>query len=86
MEKSEFQRGDFTKNQYIGVIAKKGGACTFCRFKGGLGKKEGGGIFEEGGAGSIPQCTLCCPKVSIYFNDFIAINGKILTLIWRGGG
>ena len=27
----------------------KGGLWTVCRFKGWLGKKEGGGIFEEGG-------------------------------------
>ena len=24
------------------------GAWTVCRFKGGLGKKQGGGVFEEG--------------------------------------
>ena len=29
----------------------KKGAWTVCRFKGGLGKKEGDGIFEGGGGG-----------------------------------
>ena len=44
----------FTKNQYMGRNCLKGGgggAWTVCRFKevgGGLGIKEGGGVFEEG--------------------------------------
>ena len=29
---------------------------TVCKFKGGLGKKEGGGVFD---GGLISQCTLC---------------------------
>ena len=33
----------------------KKGARKICRFKGGLGKKEGGSVFEEG---LITQCTL----------------------------
>ena len=36
------------KNQYIGGIAKKVGAGTVCRFKMGLGKKEGV-VFLKGG-------------------------------------
>ena len=31
-----------------GLSKKGGGAWTACRFKGRLGKKEGGGVFEEG--------------------------------------
>ena len=31
-----------------GDLPKKGGAWTVHRFKGGLGKKEGGGVFEGG--------------------------------------
>ena len=42
--------GGFTKNQFIkGVLPEREGAWTVCRFKGRLGKKEGG---------LIPQCTL----------------------------
>ena len=33
-------------------------AWTVCRFKGGLAKKEGEGVFE-GAGGLIPQCALC---------------------------
>ena len=43
--KIQFLGGGFTKNQYIGGIAWKGGggAWTVCRFKGeGVGKGEGG--------------------------------------------
>ena len=40
------QRGDCLKR----------GTWTVCQFKGGLGKKEGGGVFEGGTL--IPQCTL----------------------------
>ena len=51
--------GAFTKNQYIGRNCLIRGAWTVCRFKGGggegLGKKEGGSVFE---VGLIPQCTL----------------------------
>ena len=35
-----------------------GEAWAVCRFKGGLGKKEGV-VFLRGGGGVIPQCTLC---------------------------
>ena len=38
-----------TKSQYIGrgIAWKKGGGTwTVCRFKGGIAKKEGGGVFE----------------------------------------
>ena len=41
-----------------GGLHKKG-AWTVCWFKGGLGKKEGSGIFE---GGLIPQCTLWVVK------------------------
>ena len=34
------------KNQYRGGDCLKRGAWTVCRFKGGFGKKEGGGVFE----------------------------------------
>ena len=45
----------FTKKQYIGGLSKKG-AWTVCRFKGGgLGKKEGGSVFE--GEVDIPMHT-----------------------------
>ena len=46
------------KNQYRGWDCLKrggGGYGQFADLKGGLGKKEGGGVFEEG---LIPQCTL----------------------------
>ena len=36
------------EKQYRGGIALKGGAWTVCRFVRGLGKKEGGGVFERG--------------------------------------
>ena len=43
--------GRFTKNQYIGGggggFSKKG-AWTTWKFKRGLGKKERGGVFEQG--------------------------------------
>ena len=63
----------FTKNQYRGGIAQKG-AWTVCRFKGGLGKKEGGGVFE---GGLTPQCTLWGRSKNWYF--FVdVINGQPL--------
>ena len=34
------------RNQYRGGDCLKRGACTVCRFDGGHGKKEGGGVFE----------------------------------------
>ena len=39
-----------TKNQYRGgdCLKKGGGVWAVCRFKGELGKKEGGGDFEGG--------------------------------------
>ena len=45
--------GRFTKNQYIGGGGggggfKKKGAWTTWKFKRGLGKKERGGVFEQG--------------------------------------
>ena len=48
-EKSNFY-GEVTKKQYIGgnCIKKGGGAWIVCRFKRGLGKKDGGGVFEGG--------------------------------------
>ena len=58
-ERVTFFRGDCNfhmknKTWYIGGCLKKG-AWTVCRFKGGLGKKDGGGVFE---GGMIPQCTV----------------------------
>ena len=47
-EKSDFQSGGFTKNQYRGGISQKGGLGQFADLNGGLDKKEGGGVFEEG--------------------------------------
>ena len=52
-----FLGGGLTKNQYRGDELPKKGAWTVCRFKGGLGKKDGGGVFE---GGLIPQCILWC--------------------------
>ena len=43
-------------------------AWKVCRFKGGLGKKEGGGVFERG---LIPQCTLC---QRLFFLHLIKLN------------
>ena len=40
--------GGSRKTNIEGKIPKKGGAWTVCKFKGGLGKKERGGVFEEG--------------------------------------
>ena len=37
-----------TKKQCRGDCVKRGGAWTFCRFKWGLGKRDGGGVFERG--------------------------------------
>ena len=48
-QKKAIQRGG-------GDCLKKGGDWTICRFKEGLGKKEWGGVFEEG---VDTQCTLC---------------------------
>ena len=50
-------RGVRMENQYRGGdCVKKWGAWRACQFKGELGKKEGGGVFE--GERLIPQCTL----------------------------
>ena len=38
--------GGLEKPIYRGNCLKRGGAWTVCWFKGGLGKKEGGGVFE----------------------------------------
>ena len=43
MEKSEFQKEGFTKNQYIGGGLPKKGAWIVCRFNGVRGKKVGVG-------------------------------------------
>ena len=37
------------KTNIEGGLPEKGGAWTVCKFKGGLGKKEGDGVFEGGG-------------------------------------
>ena len=49
MENPTFRERGFTKNQYRGggFPKKKGTWRVFC-FKGGLGKKEEGSVFEEG--------------------------------------
>ena len=52
--KNRILRGVHEKPMYRG-IAWKGGTWTVSRFKEGLSKKEGGGVFE---GGSLPQCTL----------------------------
>ena len=39
-------RGGFTKTNIKGGLPKKGGLDSVCRFKGGLDKKEGGGVCE----------------------------------------
>ena len=55
------------KDNTEGGVAQKGDwARIFCRFKGRLGKKKGGGPFE---GDLIPQCTLCIVSSGItYFN------------------
>ena len=53
--KIRFLGGGFTKNRYIGRNCLKRGSLDSFRFKGGLGKKEGNGVFE---GCLIPQCTL----------------------------
>ena len=55
-----FKRWDGVKDQYRGGLPKTGGGLgqfANWRGRGGLGKKEGRGAFEEGGE-LIPQCTL----------------------------
>ena len=47
------------KNRCRAEITHKGGTWTVRKFKGGLGKKEGSGVFEGGGL--IFRCTLCMP-------------------------
>ena len=44
--KAQLLGREFMKNQYRGGDCLKREAWTVCRFKGGLGKKEGGGVFE----------------------------------------
>ena len=52
---------DSRKTDIEGGIAWKGGAWTVCKFEGGLGKKEGGGVFEGGGGGvDIPMHAMFC--------------------------
>ena len=53
--------GEFMRNQYREGECLKRGAWIVCRFKGGLGKKEGGWCFwvRGGGGWFIPRCTLC---------------------------
>ena len=50
--------GALMKNQYRGggLLKKWEGGLDNLPILGGLGKKKGGGVFEEGGV--IPQCTL----------------------------
>ena len=46
-----FRRGEFSKDQYRGrdCLKRRGGHGQFADLKGGLGKKERGGIFEGEG-------------------------------------
>ena len=48
--KNRYREGDRLKRR------RRGGAWIFWRFKGGLGKKKGSGVFKGGGL--INQCTL----------------------------
>ena len=49
-------------------MLKTGGAWTVCRFKGGLGKKEGGDVFEGGeGGGSYPNA---------HYDEFVKSAGS----------
>ena len=57
----------------------KRGAWTVCKFKGGLGKKEGGGVFERGEL--IPRCTLCAAtseKINIKISRDIKKNNDLV--------
>ena len=47
-EKFDFFREEFMKNRYRGGDCLTRGGGTVCRFNGGLGKKEGDGVFEGG--------------------------------------
>ena len=52
MKNPSFRRGGSQKTDIEGGIAKKKGlrgAWAVCRFRGGLSKKEGGGVFEGRG-------------------------------------
>ena len=66
-----FRGGASRKPIYRRGLLKKG-AWSVCRFKEGLGKKEGDGVFERGG-GWYPQCTLW---VQYY---------RVALLLWYGG-
>ena len=48
-------RGEFTKKQIEGGILWKGGLNSLQIRRGGVGKKDGGGVFE---GGLVPQYTL----------------------------
>ena len=65
------------KNQCRGGHCLKrgggGGAWTVCQFKGGLGKKEGGGVFEGGGGGDIPIHTM----FSKFINSLNPLNTSV---------
>ena len=76
----------FRKNKYRGGGCLKRGAWTVCRFKeGGLGKKEGVGVFKGGGV-DFPMHTMTFPlgetlsAICFYtvFNILILLRDKIL--------
>ena len=75
--------GAFTKNQNIGRIALKEGAWTVCRFKGrrGLGKKEGGGVFEGGDGVDTPMHTMQ-QVLYIKYGIFSAWPKMLWGIIW----
>ena len=55
-------------------MPKKGGLGQFVDLRGGLARKRGWGVFEEG---SIPQCPLCCIKEALFFTYLHMILTKI---------
>ena len=66
-----FLGGRFTKNQYIRGWPKKRGSWTVYRYKGGLGKKEGGGGVIEGGW-----------YANAHYAFIIEVDSEIKTSIW----
>ena len=72
--------GRVTKNHYIGGDCLKRGACTVCRFTGGLEKKEGGGGVLGGWV--IPQYTLWqCHRQYDYNQSNLCFTLSIYLLI-----
>ena len=64
-------KGGFTKNQYRGGrLPKKGGLGLFIDLRGGLGKKEEGGVFE--GGVETPMHTMFSSVNLLKLNSFTA--------------